>query len=492
MVEKDLEYLQRAYPDEMSVICPALPPYGGLLALDFTTCLAGDSLEGSPPGSSRDVDKASLYRPIDEAVADPVVLWWTPHTGWRDGQRRKCPAGVCFFTENRSYYNFSKTEAFIFYGTDFRLEDLPLPRMALHQWALAHEESPKNNAMFSYGKLMRLFNHTSTFKRQSHHPITTQFLSSLDQLTSVEYMTELSTKSALLRSGQRALLMYAHSDCEVPSDRDNIVKMLQNHVSVDSYGTCVHNKDLPDHLSNPVNGMDHKDFFRLVGTYKFSLAMENALCDDYITEKFWRPLIAGSVPVVLGSSKIKDFAPSNKSIIDIMDFNSIADLVSYLRYLDSNDTAYSEYLSFKGSQGITNDYLKRVMTDRPWDATWGIERHLLHLRRKPNYVETFECSVCDAIHNNRRLASSGKQPKVYAASKEHYGCPFPTSFVDSRNLTRKILAPNFWSSVWTAAYYNVLAFLKLSDGGRSAFDVSELHPTSIKMHNVGISASERD
>ena len=58
-------------------------------------------------------------------------------------------------------------------------------------------------------------------------------------------------------------------------------------------------------LREPLPSMLHKDFLRLTGKYKFTLAMENAICDDYITEKVWRPLEAGSVPIIFGSSKIK-------------------------------------------------------------------------------------------------------------------------------------------------------------------------------------------
>ena len=51
--------------------------------------------------------------------------------------------------------------------------------------------------------------------------------------------------------------------------------------------------------------MLHEDFFRLIAKYKFAIAIENALCDDYVTEKFWRPLHVGTIPIVLGSPKIK-------------------------------------------------------------------------------------------------------------------------------------------------------------------------------------------
>ena len=51
--------------------------------------------------------------------------------------------------------------------------------------------------------------------------------------------------------------------------------------------------------------MEHNDFYKLNARYKFSLAMENGLCPDYMTEKLWRPFHLGSVPIILGSPKVK-------------------------------------------------------------------------------------------------------------------------------------------------------------------------------------------
>ena len=51
--------------------------------------------------------------------------------------------------------------------------------------------------------------------------------------------------------------------------------------------------------------MQHSDLKRLVASYKFTVVAENAICDDYVTEKLWRTLEAGSVPIVIGSPKIR-------------------------------------------------------------------------------------------------------------------------------------------------------------------------------------------
>lgn len=50
--------------------------------------------------------------------------------------------------------------------------------------------------------------------------------------------------------------------------------------------------------------------------YRFTIAFENAIADDYVTEKFYEPLLSGSVPVYLGAPNIDRFAPSRSSFID--------------------------------------------------------------------------------------------------------------------------------------------------------------------------------
>ena len=58
-------------------------------------------------------------------------------------------------------------------------------------------------------------------------------------------------------------------------------------------------------LVDPLSGMHSAEFYNLMAKYKFTIAIENSLCEDYITEKLWRTLHLGSVPIVLGSSKIR-------------------------------------------------------------------------------------------------------------------------------------------------------------------------------------------
>ena len=89
---------------------------------------------------------------------------------------------------------------------------------------------------------MGLFNHTATFKEESDYPIPTQWLQSIEALENQDYFVP--TKEKMFYQGDLAPVNFVHSDCNTPSDRDHLMKMLQQYIKVDSFGKCEHNKDL--------------------------------------------------------------------------------------------------------------------------------------------------------------------------------------------------------------------------------------------------------
>ena len=137
--------------------------------------------------------------------------------------------------------------------------------------------------------------------------------------------------------------------------------------------------------------------------------------------------------------------PSKKSAIIVNDFTNIEEIVTLLKYLDSNDTAYNEYLEFK-HRGITNKYLKTVLHERQWGtgSDW----------QKPNFVEAFECMVCRRLHKNRKLKRKGRKPLQYQSSVEHYGCPRPKRFSDSPPGDLRRIDDDWWSTEWLESKFS--------------------------------------
>lgn len=276
---------------------------------------------------------------------------------------------------------------------------------------MCHEESPKNNPILHHQSTIELFNHTSTFRRHSDYPLITQFLNSIKILLTPPQFNLNQKKNNGLAS-----IVYIQTGCDPPSDRDVYVEELMKYIKIDSYGKCLHNKDLPTKYVDPMT-MDEKGFHDILAQYKFTLSMENAICEDYITEKLWRPLVLGSVPIYHGSPSVNDWMPNSKSIILIDDFKSPKELAEYINWLDDNDEEYLKYLQYK-TDGVTNENLSNFMKGRPWGHTYS----------EQTFVSGFECLICDRIHDNLKLESSGLPKKTHIANQDHYGCPRPVLF----------------------------------------------------------------
>lgn len=161
-----------------------------------------------------------------------------------------------------------------------------------------------------------------------------------------------------------------------------------------------------------------------VARYKFHLALENGLCPDYMTEKLWRPLHQGCVPVYRGSSVVADWMPNERSAIIIDEFPTPRALAEYLLHLDENDDEYRKYLEFKSPKGVTNAGLLEALERREW----GVND-----MSKPNYLNGFECHVCDqenarlaAERAHRKAPKTNRPPQWKMANNSHMGCPLPS------------------------------------------------------------------
>ncbi|XP_046563296.1 alpha-(1,3)-fucosyltransferase 10-like [Haliotis rubra] len=355
--------------------------------------------------------------------------------------------------------------AITFYGTDFGFGGLPIPRKPGHLWSVIHEESPKNNDwLFSAKSTMSLFNLTATFKRQSHYSFPTMWLRDERELTDTQFMVSIAEKNRLRRGGL-APVVFVHMDCHTASDRSHYMRLLQRYIKIDSYSDCEHNKDFPaNNLTfGSLKGMApmlSDGFFKLIAQYKFTFAFENAVCDDYITEKFWRPLRLGIVPIVFGSSTIKDMAPSDHSIIDIRDFKSVKEVADLITFLDTNDEEYLKYLTFKQT-GVTNPVLKEELRKRDW----GIGKSYL------SHFTGFNCFVCDKLHEMKNQVRNGQPVTQWSGKFDHYGCPVPKVFDDQG---RYVVENNLWLEPFSYAEFYEHSLRYHIDNNINA-NISEIH-----------------
>lgn len=194
-------------------------------------------------------------------------------------------------------------------------------------------------------RILDLFELTATYKMDSDIPVTYLY----------PYYDE------LLKSEPAPKSEFINAFISSSFDRSKRVKYLQElikYIDVHSYGKVLNNKQLPHD-----KGVGTKR--EIISNYKFSLAFENAIATDYVTEKFFEPLMAGSVPVYLGAPNIEDFAPGDKSYINVNSFSSVKSLADYLLELNNDNEKYKEYFKWKSLPLKDSFTMKTRMNHQP-------------------------------------------------------------------------------------------------------------------------------
>ena len=128
--------------------------------------------------------------------------------------------------------------------------------------------------------------------------------------------------------------------------------------------------------------------------YKFVLAFENSLCDEYISEKPYRNgLMLGVVPVIMSGANLSDpnVLPSG-SYIDAGQFSSVSVLVEFLKKVGSDPKLYNKYFE--------------------WRKDWDIELISEGEGQEEFHMDYF-CPLCTKLHED-------SAPKIYGNVREWY------------------------------------------------------------------------
>jgi hypothetical protein len=139
---------------------------------------------------------------------------------------------------------------------------------------------------------------------------------------------------------ESALAVHFQSSSFNKSGRDTFVAELSRHIAVDCYGRYRSNRQ----ITGPDLGRRTK--LETIGRYPFCLALENSIAPDYVTEKMFDPLAAGTVPVYLGAPNAAEFVPDG-SYIDAASYRTPAELAAYLRHLAETPGDYQAYFAWR-------------------------------------------------------------------------------------------------------------------------------------------------
>jgi len=132
------------------------------------------------------------------------------------------------------------------------------------------------------------------------------------------------------------------------------------------------------------------DEYRTSSKHLFFYAAENSNCAYYHTEKVYRGLLSGSIPIYNGNPKTIDGFVPKGSIIKTSDFPSTKALAQYLLRVASNKTLYNSYFNWwKEDLLQTNPSLRQKLLTRRPAATPEEQQHK-------------NCDMCTYLHHHGR------------------------------------------------------------------------------------------
>ena len=137
-------------------------------------------------------------------------------------------------------------------------------------------------------------------------------------------------------------IVFVARNCHSRNRRENLVKLLQKYVRVDSVSSCMNNHQWPPDIPR-----SNKDALQM--RYLMYLAAENSAEKDYVTEKVYGGLINGAVPIYLGAPNIEEFVPTHSVIPVPIDFNEtdVIRIAEIAKNIFTNKTVYEEWIEFK-------------------------------------------------------------------------------------------------------------------------------------------------
>lgn len=289
----------------------------------------------------------------------------------------QCPFTNCQWTCQKSSFNSDNIhQANVFHHVDINLTKLDTKlqlRSTNDIWILWIDEA--NCQLEHLNKY--LFNWTISFRQDSEISIGTYGLlipkspestftsnNQSDFVLSSDFLYILTNRSILitdLHVEHRILTNYRFrskhalwfvSNCQ-PKSRLKYYKQLKKYYPIHAYGSCVNKHSTScDKTTKCESNEWHSAMFYL--------AFESQTCKDYITEKFWRALHYGMIPIVFGPNKRSylDLGIPSSAFIHVDDFQDAKQLSKYLHRLANDYFLYRTYFQWLNQYEIffeTND-----------------------------------------------------------------------------------------------------------------------------------------
>jgi len=179
-----------------------------------------------------------------------------------------------------------------------------------------------------------------------------------------------------------------------------------------SFGKCLRNTN-----ETLEHGFDLER--SVVSRFWFWIALENSVCDGYISEKFLRPMWAGSIPIVFETSGIPGYSVlwPEHSYINAADYADVEALVKDIKLIAQDQDRYLSYFAWRKNAKVVYEskirYIDKLLqagmdfgTEEgckhrggPSDALWGT--------RTQQQFEGSWCTLAEKIYKLRETDPDG-------------------------------------------------------------------------------------
>ncbi len=266
-----------------------------------------------------------------------LAVFWNTKWGYAiEGPLTDCSCPWEFTTDRG---RFASANVVIFHLPT--LQSIPPPKRPGQAWVAWSLESDINYPYQVNPRFMEQFDFRMTYRLDSDVPCPYLDTKVIEQLR----------KPPREKTAEAPVACFISSRLN-QSHRLQYVRELMKHIPVDSFGRQLQNKLLPED-----HGRTTK--WDLISRYKFTIAFENSIATDYVTEKFYDPLRAGSIPVYLGAPNVERFAPARGSYINTADFPDPRRLALHLKSIAADPEEMDRYYSWKHAP-FSEDFQKLI------------------------------------------------------------------------------------------------------------------------------------
>ena len=134
----------------------------------------------------------------------------------------------------------------------------------------------------------------------------------------------------------------------------------------------------------------------------FDLVIENFVKEDYVTNKVYKALYAGAIPIYYGAPNVEAVLPCKDCIINVADFANTNALAAHLHDVAKSPQLQQRYLKWR-------------------NEVYKPEGFPLFERARQLSIDTIHCRICNAVDPARCKATCDGDCHSAAIAKEEFG-----------------------------------------------------------------------